>query len=723
VPQKTGKRTTSEGLLEIINNKVNFLPSFLNRLVLNDYAKNAIDSEGLRDDHYYPTITLLKTELDAKQDFLHPIFPAVITSEGDSEGPNKLYVLYDNDSIKLNNNGELVTKDVYLATLPGIPLSDIVPTDANSENQMTTEGWVQDSISSNLGRFVGNFTSEGALPDKGEVPTLARNDYAFVTVPVYDSEGNVEYLYYRYKYVDDTSETGHWQFEYQVSGSTFTYKQLLALNSDWNLQLTNTAKAHFNNADIHITAVERTKWNNKQDKLTAGDHINATSLAANTVKVDAQTSISDATTYDSKLSTIGAIKGYFKKKQNAIAANTGTIDTSATYVVASIAQNEQGVITPTRVAFDYDKLSSRPTINGSTITGALLANDGITYNTATKAIKHSNSVTADTTSGLKYFTYDAQGHVTASVNKTLSRGINDQSNVIGHSNSVTPATNVGQTANKIPYFSYDAQGHITGSNTKDQYPAMGTTDAGKVLAVNAAGTGVYWLTLPEGTSYTPGTGLALSGAVFNHSNSVTAASNVGGFGTNSALIPSVSYDAQGHFTATATRTLTGTAGIKITSTAGATTGTVGHTNSVTAASNVGGWGTAGSADNNNGFNITKTSYDAQGHITVKTPEGVTGAKGIRVNAFTKKIEHTNAVTGGAKTDFSKTGIKVPYFSYDAQGHFTATGEKDIFPSLSGNAKKVLAVNSEGTQLEWAAVSGGTNADWPKSVTNRTQTAN
>ena len=52
-----------------------------------------------------------------------------------------------------------------------------------------------------------------------------------------------------------------------------------------------------------------------------------------------------------------------------------------------------------------------------------------------------------------------------------------------------------------------------------------------------------------------------------------------------------------------------------------------------------------------------------------------------------------------------------------------TGGIKLVPSITGNAKKVLAVNSEGTQLEWVAVSGGTNADWPKSVDNRTQTAN
>lgn len=70
-----------------------------------------------------------------------------------------------------------------------------------------------------------------------------------------------------------------------------------------------------------------------------------------------------------------------------------------------------------------------------------------------------------------------------------------------------------------------------------------------------------WAT-PANTTYSAGTGLSLSGTTFNHSNSVTAATNVGSntagavaFG-GSIVIPKISYDAQGHITASGTTTVT-----------------------------------------------------------------------------------------------------------------------------------------------------------------------
>ncbi len=63
------------------------------------------------------------------------------------------------------------------------------------------------------------------------------------------------------------------------------------------------------------------------------------------------------------------------------------------------------------------------------------------------------------------------------------------------------------------------------------------------------------------TTYTAGTGLALSGTTFNHSNSVTAGT-AGGTSTSTLShggtfnIPTITYDAQGHITATGTTTLT-----------------------------------------------------------------------------------------------------------------------------------------------------------------------
>ena len=853
--QKVVVSDTSEELIIINGNELSLRPQFLSRLQLLENAKNVIDSEGYNNTKYYPTIRLLKTELDAKQDLLTAYWPAVITSEGASEGPNKLFVLYDNDSIKLNNKGELVTKDVYLATLPGIPLSDIVPTDANSENPMTSQDFVQDAISSNLGRFQGNFTSEGDLPTKATVPALARNDYAFVTIPVYDSQGNVEYFYYRYKYVDDTSETGHWQFEYQVSGSTFTYNQLLALNSNWNAQLTTTAKNHFNNADIHITAAERTTWNNKQDKLTAGDHINATSLAAKVIKVDTSgTTISDSTNSTHPIET-NAAKAYFKKQQTAVDSNNVSASSEGVYFISRIQQDAQGVVTPTKVAYTYNNIPNKPQINGVTLVGnkvtedLIQAKNGIKIDTDHK-ISHTNSVTAQTTAALRAFTFDAQGHITGTpTTKTFGRGIDDQSNVIGHSNtaitaettgigsiasnalkvptgikydtyghitaamtektlnarngvkitgsgntwyiehtnSVTAATNVGKTGYKIPYFSYDAQGHFTSSGTRDLFPIFG--GAGKVLGIKSGNSELEWVTLPEGTAYTAGTGLSLSGTVFNHSNSVSAnttsglkyftydaqghvtaatnktlgrgisdSSNVIGH-SNTAItagtigsatqIPKLTYDAYGHITAVDTTvtvyppTAAGTSGqVWVSNGSGAgswrsvgrglnySSSVIGHSNTAITAdttsslrafavdayghttaytakslgrgiddqSNVIGHSNSITANTTSGLKYF--TYDAYGHVA----SAVNKTLGRGLSDSSNVIGHSNSVT--AASNVGQADFKIPYFSYDAYGHITGSGTKDIFPTLTGNAGKVLKVNSSANGVEWGSGGGG-----------------
>lgn len=86
--------------------------------------------------------------------------------------------------------------------------------------------------------------------------------------------------------------------------------------------------------------------------------------------------------------------------------------------------------------------------------GTGLTKDGTT-------LKHSNSVTANTTNWLKYFQYDAQGHITSWTNKTLGRGIDDQSNVIWHSNTAITA----KTTEAIYPTKIDAYWHVTSAWT------------------------------------------------------------------------------------------------------------------------------------------------------------------------------------------------------------------------------------------------------------------
>ena len=91
------------------------------------------------------------------------------------------------------------------------------------------------------------------------------------------------------------------------------------------------------------------------------------------------------------------------------------------------------------------------------------------------------------------------------------------------------------------------------AGTKGLVPAPASGDNTKFLRGDGT-----WQTVSSGSTYSAGTGLALSGTTFNHSNSVTA----GTAGTSSATsgstlaVPYVTYDAQGHITATGTHTHT-----------------------------------------------------------------------------------------------------------------------------------------------------------------------
>ena len=84
----------------------------------------------------------------------------------------------------------------------------------------------------------------------------------------------------------------------------------------------------------------------------------------------------------------------------------------------------------------------------------------------------------------------------------------------------------------------------------DALPSQ-TSQSGKFLTTN--GTTASWVSLP---TYSSGTGITVSGTTINHSNSVTA----GTAGTSSATsgstlaVPYITYDAQGHITASGTHT-------------------------------------------------------------------------------------------------------------------------------------------------------------------------
>lgn len=91
------------------------------------------------------------------------------------------------------------------------------------------------------------------------------------------------------------------------------------------------------------------------------------------------------------------------------------------------------------------------------------------------------------------------------------------------------------------------------AGTHGLVPAPAAGKQGQFLRGDAT-----WAT-PTNTTYSAGSGLALSGTTFNHSNSVTAGTagqSSASSGRNTLAVPYVTYDAQGHVTAAGTHTHT-----------------------------------------------------------------------------------------------------------------------------------------------------------------------
>lgn len=135
-------------------------------------------------------------------------------------------------------------------------IEEKIPAQASEENKLADKNFVNSSVATNTAYFIGTFNSvEDLEAYSGDV---TNNDYAFVIST--DSEGNT--VYNRYKYNGDTEE---WLYEYSLNNSSFTADQWAAINSG----ATPEAIAQIDTNTDNIADLQT----NKQDKLTAGEHI------------------------------------------------------------------------------------------------------------------------------------------------------------------------------------------------------------------------------------------------------------------------------------------------------------------------------------------------------------------------------------------------------------------------------------------------------------------
>ena len=108
-----------------------------------------------------------------------------------------------------------------------IDIIDYLPNDVSNENKLTTEDFVNSSISTNTANFLGTFNT---LEEIEALTDVTNNDYAFWKTT--DTLGSV--VFKRYKYIADKQE---WKFEYDLNNSSFTAEQWEAINSGITAEL------------------------------------------------------------------------------------------------------------------------------------------------------------------------------------------------------------------------------------------------------------------------------------------------------------------------------------------------------------------------------------------------------------------------------------------------------------------------------------------------------
>ena len=97
----------------------------------------------------------------------------------------------------------------------------LVPIQATPQNQLADKQFVNSSIATNTGNFVGTFNT---MEELEAVENPGNNDYGYVVST--DEQGNT--VYSRYKY---NATTGQWQFEYALNNSSFTAAEWAAIQS------------------------------------------------------------------------------------------------------------------------------------------------------------------------------------------------------------------------------------------------------------------------------------------------------------------------------------------------------------------------------------------------------------------------------------------------------------------------------------------------------------
>lgn len=184
------------------------------------------------------------------------------------------------EETRTNHEGRIQTLEKNAGTLEGrvkanedaiVAINKVIPTNANEENKLAAESYVNDAINQIGAYYITNSNGEafatkaefdaavanGALYSGGELRTPQRNDYALVLsdeskLPADDADGNPTT-----RYIFD----GEWEFQYIVNNTTFKQSQLDAINSGITAELVGKITAN----ETAIGELTQTVTDNKSE--------------------------------------------------------------------------------------------------------------------------------------------------------------------------------------------------------------------------------------------------------------------------------------------------------------------------------------------------------------------------------------------------------------------------------------------------------------------------
>lgn len=379
--------------------------------------------------------------------------------------------------------------------------------------------------------------------------------------------------------------------------------------------------------------------------------------------------------------------------------------------------------------------------------GAWVTKDTAPTKDSTKAVTSGGVYTALSGKAASSHTHDDRYYTETEMNTKLSAKA-DASALSAKQDTVTGAATT-ITADDLTA----DRALISNNDGKVAVSAVTSTELGYLDGVTSA---IQTQINGKQATMSAGSGISLSGATINHSNSVTAKTSYVGSAT---AVPLIKYDAQGHITGTSTATIypptsAGTAGqiwqsdgngvgtwqtldtaptansTKAVTSGGVKTALDAKAGTSVATTSANGLMSSGDKSKLDGIatGANKTTVDSALSSTSTNPvqnkvvnsalagKQATMSAGTGISLSGATINHSNSVT--AATSYVGSATKVPMIKYDAQGHITAMTTATIYPpTTAGTAGQIWTSDGSGAgtwkhkiTMSTSDPSGGSDGD-------------